>query len=90
MLLVLVLAIQSVSMGQLEGVFLGVVSLTALTCFEAMQPLPQVAQNIETNKAASERLYQLVDATTPVIDPVEALNPPENFDLTVEAPSIPA
>jgi ABC-type multidrug transport system fused ATPase/permease subunit len=73
-----------VSRGQLEGVLLGVVTLTALTCFEAMQPLPQVAQTFETNNAAAERLYQLVDATAPVIDPSEPLMPSEEFSLTVQ------
>jgi thiol reductant ABC exporter CydC subunit len=84
MLSVLVIAIQMVSRGQLEGVLLGVVTLTALTCFEAMQPLPQVAQTFETNNAAAERLYQLVDATAPVIDPSEPLMPSEEFSLTVQ------
>jgi ABC-type multidrug transport system fused ATPase/permease subunit len=84
MLSILVLAIQMVSRGQLEGVFLGVVTLSALTCFEAMQPLPLVAQNFETNQAAASRLYDLVDAPLPVIDPTETLQMPEDFNLTVQ------
>jgi thiol reductant ABC exporter CydC subunit len=84
MLSVLVIAVQMVSKGQLEGVLLGVVTLAALTCFEAMQPLPQVAQTFETNNAAAERLYQLVDADAPVIDPSEPLVPSEEFSLTVQ------
>jgi ATP-binding cassette subfamily C protein CydCD len=84
MLSVMVIAIQMVSQGQLEGVLLGVVTLTALTCFEAMQPLPQVAQTYETNKAAAGRLYELVDAAAHVIDPSEPLNPPADFDLVVQ------
>ncbi len=84
MLTVLVLAIQIVSRGQLDGVYLGVVTLTALTCFEAMHPLPQVAQTFETNRAAAGRLYELVDAPIPVIDPAEHINLPKDFNLTVE------
>jgi ATP-binding cassette subfamily C protein CydCD len=84
MLSVLAVAIQMVSTGQLEGVCLGVVTLTALTCFEAFQPLPQVAQTVETNKAAAERLYELVDASVPVIDPAEPNKVPEDFSLTVQ------
>jgi thiol reductant ABC exporter CydC subunit len=84
MLCVLAVAIQLVSKGQLEGVLVGTVSLTALTCFEAMQPLPQVAQNFEMNKAAADRLYELVDASAPVIDPTEPMDVPENFNLTVQ------
>lgn len=61
MLSVLALGIQMVSIGQLDGVVLGVVSLTTLACFEAMQPLPLVAQTFESNRAAAGRLYELVD-----------------------------
>ncbi len=84
MLSVLVIAIQMVSTGQLDGVLLGVVTLTALTCFEAMQPLPQVAQTYETNNAAAGRLYELVDATAPVIDPSEPLIPSSVFNMAVQ------
>jgi ATP-binding cassette subfamily C protein CydC len=69
MLFVLVLAIQSVSAGRLGGVLLGVVALTALTCFEAMQPMPLAAQNYEANRAAASRLYKLVDTSPLVTDP---------------------
>jgi ATP-binding cassette subfamily C protein CydCD len=84
MLTVLVLAIQMVSQGQLDGVFLGVVTLSALTCFEAMQPLPLVAQNFDANRAAAHRLYELVDAPSPVVDPAEPLIPPEDSSLEVK------
>jgi ATP-binding cassette subfamily C protein CydCD len=84
MLAVLVLAILRVSQGQLDGVLLGVVTLTAITCFEAMQPLPQVAQNFEANRAAARRLYELVDAPLPVVDPAEPLMLPEDSSLVVQ------
>jgi ATP-binding cassette subfamily C protein CydCD len=84
MLSVLVIAIKMVSNGQLEGVLLGAMSLAAFTCFEAMQPLPQVAQIFETNKAAAGRLYELVDATPPVIDQAAFLSRPESYDLVVQ------
>lgn len=84
MLSVLALGVHMVSKGQLEGVYLGVVTLTALTCFEAMQPLPQVAQSFETNQASAGRLYQLVDAAVPVVDPALPLDPPDEFNLTIQ------
>jgi ATP-binding cassette subfamily C protein CydCD len=84
MLAVLILAIQRVSQGQLDGVFLGVVSLTALTCFEAVQPLPIVAQNLETNRAAARRLYELVDTQPAVVDPIEPLQLPVDSSLEVQ------
>jgi ATP-binding cassette subfamily C protein CydCD len=84
MLAVLILAIQRVSQGQLGGVFLGVVILTALTCFEAMQPLPLVAQHYDANRAAAQRLYELVDASAPVVDPAEPFLLPADSNLEVE------
>jgi thiol reductant ABC exporter CydC subunit len=84
MLTVLMLAIQKVSQSQLNGVFLGVVSLTALTCFEAMQPLPLVTQNFDANLAAARRLYELVDAPPAVTDPAEPIDLPGDSGLEVQ------
>ncbi len=84
MVTVLVIAIQLVGKGQLDGVYLGVVALIALTCFEAMQPLPQVAQNLEANRAALGRLYELVDAPQPVVDPPSPRPLPVENDLQVQ------
>jgi ATP-binding cassette subfamily C protein CydCD len=84
MLAVLLLAIQRVSQGQLNGVFLGVVILTAHTCFEALQSLPLVAQSFDANRAAARRLYELVDAPAPVIDPKEPLQLTGDSSITVQ------
>ncbi|NJD60819.1 MAG: ABC transporter [Anaerolineales bacterium] len=84
MITVLVLGIQMVSEGQLSGVYLGVVALTALTCFEAIQPLPQVAQNLEANRAALGRLYELVDAPQPVVDLDSPRELPARKDLEIQ------
>ncbi len=84
MLSVLAMAIQMVSTGQLEGVLLGVVTLTALTCFEATQPLPQVTQTFESIQAAAGRLYELVDTTRPVSDPIQSYELTANLDLEVK------
>ena len=84
MLTVLVFAIQRVNQGRLEGVYLGVVSLIALTCFEALQPLPAVALYIDSNRAAASRLYELVDATPQVSDPTIPLPLKGEADLHVK------
>ncbi|OGO12786.1 MAG: hypothetical protein A2030_11105 [Chloroflexi bacterium RBG_19FT_COMBO_50_10] len=84
MLAVLVLAIQRVSHGQLAGVLLGVVALGALMSFEAVQPLPLAAQNLEANRAAARRLYELVDAIPSVTDPVKPLVLPDSVHLEVQ------
>jgi ATP-binding cassette, subfamily C, bacterial CydCD len=81
MLTILILAIEMVSSQQLNGVLLGVVTLTALTCFEAMQPLPQVVQNLEANQASADRLYELVDAAVPVEDPPQPRNAPDDLGI---------
>jgi ATP-binding cassette, subfamily C, bacterial CydCD len=83
-LMVLILAIQRVSHDQLTGVMLGVVALGALMSFEAVQPLPVAAQNLEANRAAASRLYELVDAKPIVNDPIEPLLLPEDKHLVVE------
>ncbi len=83
MLTILILAIQRVSQGQLEGVFLGVVALTALTCFEAIQPLPQVAQNYDLNRTAANRLYELVNTQPLVVDPAQPLELPEEANIEI-------
>jgi ABC-type multidrug transport system fused ATPase/permease subunit len=49
-----------------------------------MQPLPQVAQNYEANRAAARRLYDLVDAPPPVVDPPEPLMLLEDPSLDVQ------
>jgi len=84
MLTILIYAIQSVSQGQLAGVLLGVLALGALMSFEAVQPLPVTAQNLEANRAAARRLYELVDATPIVNDPIEPLLLPEDNQLSVK------
>jgi ATP-binding cassette subfamily C protein CydCD len=73
MLAILLLGIQRVNHGQLDGVYLGVVCLIALTCFEALQPLSMVAQLADSNRAAASRLYELVDAQPQVIDPPQPI-----------------
>jgi ABC-type multidrug transport system fused ATPase/permease subunit len=63
---------------------LGVVALAALMSFEAVQPLPVAAQNLQANRAAANRLYELVDATPIVSDPSEPLLLPEDNHLFVQ------
>ena len=84
MLIILTFAIQSVSNGQLAGVLLGVLALGALMSFEAVQPLPIAAQNLEANRAAARRLYELVDTTPIVCDPSEPLLLPEDNNVSVK------
>ncbi|HEX9090070.1 MAG TPA: thiol reductant ABC exporter subunit CydC, partial [Anaerolineales bacterium] len=69
MLMVLALAIPMISQGQIAGVFLGMLALGALMSFEAVQPLPMVAQNLDAHREAAHRLYTLVDTSPALSDP---------------------
>jgi ATP-binding cassette subfamily C protein CydC len=66
---VLWLAIPLVSGGQIEGVYLALLPLTAIASFEAVQPLSLALQQLEANQAAGRRLFELIDAAPEVRDP---------------------
>jgi ATP-binding cassette subfamily C protein CydC len=68
-LTVLWLAIPLVSGGQIEGVYLALLPLTAIASFEAVQPLSLALQQLEASQAAGRRLFVLIDATPEVRDP---------------------
>ncbi|MCX6028445.1 MAG: thiol reductant ABC exporter subunit CydC [Chloroflexi bacterium] len=60
-LVVLVLAIPSVSAGRIAGVNLAVLALAAAASFEAVLPLPLAAQYWESCLAAAKRLLEIGD-----------------------------
>ena len=78
---VLALAIPLVSDGRLDGVLLAVLALATISSFEAVLPLPQAFQHLESNVAAAQRLFDLVDAAPAVVDPPDPLPPPAQCDL---------
>lgn len=61
-LTVLGLAIPLVSGGQIDGVFLALLPLTAIASFEAIQPLSQASQMLESSRSAARRIFELIDA----------------------------
>ena len=73
-LTVLALGIPLVTGGEIEGVFLALLPLTAIASFEAVTPLSLAWQQLEANRAAGRRLFELIDA------------PPEVTDLERESP----
>jgi ATP-binding cassette subfamily C protein CydC len=79
-LTVLMLAIPLVSGGEIEGVFLALLPLTAIASFEAVQPLGSAFQQLETSQAAARRLFDLIDAP-PVLDPLHPLPPPADYTI---------
>ena len=68
-LTVLALAIPLVHGGQIDGVFLALLPLTAIAAFEAIQPLAQSLQWLEVSQAAAKRIFALID-TPPAVRPL--------------------
>lgn len=81
-LTVLLLAIPLVSGGEIAGVYLALLPLTAIASFEAVQPLGSALQQLEASHAAARRLFELADAPPAVTDPTRPLPPP--VDHTIE------
>ena len=79
----LILGIRLLTAGQIDGVYLGVLVLAAMTSFEAVQPIPLAAQYLESNLEAARRLLEIVQAKPEVQDPIEPAPVPEEFDLKV-------
>ena len=98
-LTVLIAAIPLVTNGQIEGVFLALLPLTAIVSFEAVQPLGTALQQLETSQAAARRLFELIDTKTAVVEsvtepvtsatePVESvIEPVESVTEPVEVPA---
>jgi ATP-binding cassette subfamily C protein CydCD len=84
MLAILVLAVPLVSSERLPGIYLAVVTLAALACFEAVQPLPVAAQYLENSLQAARRLFEVVDATPSVTPPPVPQPVPSQFDLEIK------
>ncbi len=80
---VLWLAIPLVTGGKIEGVFLALLPLTAIAAFEAVAPLSLSLQYLESGKAAGERLFELIDAPAPVVEPESPCPMPAGYDLVV-------
>lgn len=68
MLAVLVIAVALVNQNQLNGVYLAVLALATLSSFEAVLPLAQAEQSLESAMQAARRLYAIVDAEPSVRD----------------------
>ena len=65
-----VLGLDAVRSGRLDGVLLAVIVLIPLASFEAVIGLPGAAQSYERVRGASARVHEVLDAPEPVIDPV--------------------
>jgi len=66
---ILVISIILVHEDLLEGVYLAVLVLAAITCFESVYPLPLAAQHLGSSLEAGRRLFDILDAEPQVRDP---------------------
>ncbi len=77
---VLVIGIGLVRAGQLDGVFLALLPLAAVACFEVIGPLAQAFTLEDANEAAARRLFELTDAEPAVIEASNAADTPADPD----------
>jgi ATP-binding cassette, subfamily C, bacterial CydCD len=84
---ILILAIPLVRQGTIQGVYLPVLVLAALTSFEAILPLPLAAQHFDGSLQAARRLLEVIDTPPAVCDPDDPL-PLEypHFDIDPSPP----
>ena len=82
-LTVLILAIPLVSTGQIEGVYLALLPLTAIASFEAVQPLSLAWQQLEANLEAGRRLFELIDASPEVVDSAQPSPQPADYSIEI-------
>ena len=82
-LIVLWLAIPMVTGGELDGLFLALLPLTTIACFEAVAPLSQSLQVLEESKTAANRLFELIDSPAAVVDPVRPIPSATGFGVAV-------
>jgi thiol reductant ABC exporter CydC subunit len=73
--LVLWVAIPLVNAGLFDGVTLAVIALVTMASFEAVNPLGQAAQQLESSLQAARRLFALVDAEPEVVAPLQPCSP---------------
>ncbi len=75
-LVLLITAIPLVRGGRFDGISLTVLSLVALAAFEAIQPLPAAAEQLEDQQEAARRLFEIVDRPPAVHDPAKPIPVP--------------
>lgn len=67
-------AVPLVQFGMLEGYLLAVVVIATIASFEAVDPLPDAFQHLESSLTAARRLFEIVD-TPPAVADSESLKP---------------
>jgi ATP-binding cassette subfamily C protein CydC len=81
---VLMLAIPLVNGGQIDGVFLALIPLTAIATFEAVQPLSQAFQQLDGSLTVGRRLFEVIDSPPAVHEPTHASPAPTDFSISFD------
>jgi ATP-binding cassette, subfamily C, bacterial CydC len=81
--LVLWAAIPMLNTGVFDGIALAVLVLVTIASFEAMNPLGQAAQQLESSLHAARRLFALVDAESEINAPPDPCPLPEEIDICI-------
>lgn len=79
----LLLAIPMVERGLLPGVYLAVITLAALSSFEAITPLISAAGYLESCLAAARRIFEILDLKPVVQEPAQPPPHAKSADLQV-------
>ncbi len=79
----LIVAISLINAERIDSVYLALLILAAIASFEAVIPLPSTFQYLESQLAAAQRLYEIVDVRPSVLDPDETSPEPIDYSLTV-------
>jgi ATP-binding cassette subfamily C protein CydC len=83
-LAVLLIGIQLVSNAELDGVYLAMLILAVMSTFEAVWPLSQAAQYLDSSLQAAQRLFDIVDTVPAVLDPPSSPPAPARYGLQVQ------
>jgi ATP-binding cassette subfamily C protein CydC len=78
---ILILAVPLVAAGEVHGVYLAFLALVTLGSFEAIAPLGSAFQFLSRSLGAGERLFEIVDAKSEILDPPEPLVLPADNTL---------
>ncbi len=82
-LAVVAVAIPLVSSRELDGVYLAMLILVVVSSFEAVLPLPQAFQYLNTSLEAGRRLFEIVDTVPAIVDPAHPGPVPTRFGIQV-------
>jgi ATP-binding cassette subfamily C protein CydC len=80
----LLLAIPMVQAGKLDGVYLAMLALAAVSGFEAVLTLPAAFQALGSSLEAGRRLFEIVEAADQVVRPSKPALAPKDYSLAVK------